>query len=91
MNATRMNTDEQIHPIIRVAENPRVKLEPELEVMLNGYTAQERLESAQRFERWARQIRLQLTLCTSDGRSFMPPKNVARIPEPRRWVRLQNN
>lgn len=77
-----------IHPIVRVPEEPRVQVEPELEFIVSRYSALERLEMAQKFERWAKQLRLQLTVCV--GVDVMPPK-VRRIPEPRRHVKLQNN
>jgi len=79
----------ELHSLMRVPENPRVQVEPELEFMLCEHSALERLEMARKFERWAKQIRLQLTVCV--GVDVMPKKGVKTIPEPRWYVKLQNN
>lgn len=78
-----------IEHIDEVPANPRVKVDPRLDLLIHDQTAAERLETARTFEGWARQIRLQLTVCV--GVNVMPPKNVRRIPEPRWFVNLQNN
>jgi hypothetical protein len=88
-----MNTlnERHINPIVQIPAEPRVRVEPELEFMLEGHSALERLEMARKFDRWSRQIRMQLTVCLDGEGNYMPPKNTQRIPEPRWFFKLQNN
>ena len=80
-----------IHPIVKVPDQPRVQVEPELAFVIDDYTAAERLEFALKLERWAKQIRLQLTVCLQGDGDYMPPRNVKVIPEPRRKAAIRNN
>lgn len=68
---------------------PRVTMEPELEFILREHTLWERLETAERFERWARQIRV--SLCILNG--YPPYKKTRGIfpPEPRRGTKVHLN
>lgn len=88
-----MNTQNERHisPIVEIPECPRVQVEPELNFIIAEHSAAERLEMAQKFERWARQIRMQLTVCLDGDGNWMPPKNTRRIKEPRWFCKLQNN
>tara|TARA_R100000808_G_scaffold11561_1_gene29543 strand:+ start:2637 stop:2828 length:192 start_codon:yes stop_codon:yes gene_type:complete len=63
-------------------------MEPELEFICGEHLAEERLELAKKFERWARQIRLSLTIDFGHAPQKTPRPLFPR--EPRKW-HLRNN
>ena len=75
--------------ILRVPKPQRCRMEPELEFICNEHYAGERVELAKKFERWARQIRMSLSM----DFDYPPPGKAPPLwpPEPRSAWRLRNN